>query len=848
MKYVTTALFLFFATGCDLKANLQSLSLLTSVPTCTIENSKITNPPCLLEESLQDQYLSSSEYSGRSATLSSQTVTASTTLTYVAGILDKVEIFSTIPVGWSTGQASLLLDRSLSQQSGSYNPDYLAENIQQGINIFGLTGTFVVTQKPFCSNINTASSTATVSGINLPADPADRKCFAPAGNFIYATAFNGRDKECNTGGGANSQSCFIKQTSNDLYLANATTVPYACTYGGNWFYNSIQDHAEFGKLKSPTISSIVRNFCQVSNGQHFYPEAYGGRSLVCGTIPDPPCWLSVPPGQSRTVSLGDSSSTPVCLEDQNDVLPASWLGAHDEPVSKNNVQCLTAGNNRYVYTQAYDGRFRTCNGTNIGRCYYTGTDVHSGITYYFTSSDNTTCRNNLNSCLNTCMTNKNSCTGNPNTCLNSYTSCYNTCYAKTTAPVGYNQCMVNTCTSTRNSCNTACNALTGTAKTSCLNTCTANYNNCTYVENPRNGIWHLDASLKLTNPTTKALIIPNGATKSAATLLSQLLNTNAIKAGVNIFGVTGSFGGIGIWASGIHRDKSVPQLTLNEENNNYAGTSSEPLPESLMNYYENYKPYREITSIIKDDDGSIVDQNVIASPDRSVWGQTSCGIGATDNTIDKKIADCGNKFGSLSTWDGAINGNAGQGRWTLVTRKLNSTTGTMLEVWRDDRTNMLWSSLVSESTNWCKASGSNNSANTLIPSRYKEDDPSNICDQTTNQNQGVSELVISACVEDTGFTNTDSEFTHNGKVDMNLSSAPVVHWRLPTLYDYEVAEYNGIRFVMPDMGTQRSIPLVEWTATVNSGNRSEAWGINSMDGAHRSLNRSDLAGVRCIGR
>jgi hypothetical protein len=172
----------------------------------------------------------------------------------------------------------------------------------------------------------------------------------------------------------------------------------------------------------------------------------------------------------------------------------------------------------------------------------------------------------------------------------------------------------------------------------------------------------------------------------------------------------------------------------------------------------------------------------------------------------------------------------------------------MVEVWRDERTMMLWSSLVSEGINWCKASGSSNSANVSLNNRYKENDPSDICDDSANQNQGAGVPVISACLEDLGFTSVDSDININGKADMNLTSTPKIHWRMPTFYDYEVAEFNGIRFVLPDMGTQRTVPLVEWTATVNSANRAEAWGINSMDGAHRTINRSDLAGVRCIGR
>lgn len=842
---------LLFSTGCDLKTNLVSLLSVVNVPECEFANDLVTNPPCQLPEGYEGKFVSSQIYSGRTQTIASQTLAASSTLVYDADGFAGVSVVTALPIAWSTGFSTISLDKSTTQQGGTFNPDYQANNIVSGATIFGLTGTYISTQKTYCTNTDTAANTSTVANINNILNAG--QCVAPENNFIYTTPFNGRSNVCNTSGSTNNASCFIQQTAQDLYLSNANAVPLACTYGGNngTFWDTTASSTTYGKLKSPTIGGVVRDYCQVAAGQFFYPDPYGGRSTVCGPVPNPPCYLDIPPFQTRSVNLGQSSTTPLCLEDQTDTLPANWIHGLDEPVSKNKQQCLTAGNSRYVYTTAYDGRYRNCNGTDLGRCYYTGSEVSTGINYIFTTSENTSCRTTLNSCVATCSTAKDTCNlqagADANKCFGQYSQCYYSCYERTavsgTTPVGYGKCADNACVATRNSCNTAC----GT-NTTCKNNCTTAYNDCTYVENPRQGIWYLNASLNLLNPTTKTLIIPAGAKRSSSVPLGQLLNTSAIKAGVNIFGFTGSFGGLGVWASGMHRDKSVPQLTLNEENNNFSGTSDVELPESVPNFYDSLRPYREVTSILKDDDGSAIDQNVFTTPPRTSWGQTQCGVGATQTTIDLKISDCGAKFGSLSSWDGVTNGNAGQGRWTLVVRKLNASTGTMVEVWRDERTMMLWSSLVSESINWCKASGSSNSANTTVHNRYKEADPSAICDNSANQNQAAGVAVVSACLEDLGFTNVDSDININGKADLNLSAAPKVHWRIPTMYDYEIAEYNGIRFVMPDMGTQRSIPLVEWTGTINSANRAEAWGINSMDGAHRTINRSDLAGVRCIGR
>lgn len=845
------AMLFLFTTGCGLKANLVSMLSISNAPECKLIDGEITNPPCELPEGYEEYFISTEKFSGRAAEIASQTISASSTLVFGDDGFEGVSVVSQLPIAWSSGYAMMTLNRSTSQLGGNFNPDYFASNIVSGTSIFGLSGTFISTQKTYCSNTNTASSTSSVPDIGNAIN--QNQCVAPENNYIYTTAFNGRSTLCNVAGGANNASCFVQQATQDLYLANANSVPIACTYGNNngTFWDTVSGSATYGKLKSPTISSVVRDYCQVSQGQYFYPDAFGGRTTVCGPAPNPPCFLDIPSNQTRSVNLGQSSTTPLCVEDQADILPANWLNGLDEPVSKNSVQCLTPGNSRYVYNTAYDGRFRVCNGTNLGKCYYTGSEVSANINYIFTTSENTSCRTTLNSCVNTCATAKDTCNGltgaDANKCFGQYSQCYFSCYERSAVsgatPVGYAKCADNACVTTRNSCNTACGS-----NTTCKNNCASVYNDCKYVENPRSGIWFLNASFGLNNPRTKALIIPAGQKKSAAIPLSDLLNTSAIKAGVSIFGFTGSFGGLGVWASGMHRDKSVPQLTLNEENNNFSGLSENTLPTNIPNFYEPFKPYREVTSITKDDDGSAADQNVLPTPSRSNWGQTQCGVGASYPSIDTKISDCGAKFGSLSSWDGVTNGNAGQGRWALVTRKLNASTATMVEVWRDERTMMLWSSLVSEATNWCKASGSSNSANATVNNRYKENDPSDICDDQSNQNQGAGETVISACLEDLGFTATDADFNINGKVDLSSSVAPKIHWRMPSMYDYEVAEYNGIRFVMPDMGTQRGIPLVEWTATINSANRSEAWGINSMDGAHRVINRSDLAGVRCIGR
>lgn len=84
------------------------------------------------------------------------------------------------------------------------------------------------------------------------------------------------------------------------------------------------------------------------------------------------------------------------------------------------------------------------------------------------------------------------------------------------------------------------------------------------------------------------------------------------------------------------------------------------------------------------------------------------------------------------------------------------------------------------------------------------------------------------------------------------STSPSVFWRLPTLWDYQQANVDGIRFVMPDL-TSTTSPENEWTATIVSNIVGDAWyfsgsingwGISQGAGGIRS---SHLA-IRCVGR
>ncbi len=92
---------------------------------------------------------------------------------------------------------------------------------------------------------------------------------------------------------------------------------------------------------------------------------------------------------------------------------------------------------------------------------------------------------------------------------------------------------------------------------------------------------------------------------------------------------------------------------------------------------------------------------------------------------------------------------------------------------------------------------------------------------------------------------------------MGANSTPAVYWRLPSQHDYELAEVDGIRMVMPDMGvagTNRpnidasTVGSPEWSSTTSSSLRGNGWVFNSQSGPFTTTFHYSSYAVRCVGR
>jgi hypothetical protein len=185
------------------------------------------------------------------------------------------------------------------------------------------------------------------------------------------------------------------------------------------------------------------------------------------------------------------------------------------------------------------------------------------------------------------------------------------------------------------------------------------------------------------------------------------------------------------------------------------------------------------------------------------------------------------EIGSLATWNGASAGNSGEGVWKLVTRNTPQGTCTSsvnscrpVEVWQDQRTGLLWSSLVAGgyastgggqvADNWCRAAGNDQSTTVTSGTAWPTTDPVGYCNSGTYQNQttptsyctekAIYGPTLSPALATENWTTGVYDLAKGGMRAVGGTSSPGVRWRLPTIGDYKQADVNGIRHVMPDMG------------------------------------------------
>ena len=306
--------------------------------------------------------------------------------------------------------------------------------------------------------------------------------------------------------------------------------------------------------------------------------------------------------------------------------------------------------------------------------------------------------------------------------------------------------------------------------------------------------------------TTLSGVIPLGfyPNNTAISFIDSNLISSNIKSGVSIFSVQGSFQGGGIELnSNAYHDKAISPITQLEETTTYAGKN---MPASYRDVPVLTKDdlYRGTESAFNSQNPTYVIRNFTTGVEWNVGvSRKVCGKGINSSLSDK-IFDCYTQHtikpswdagvsGKIS-WDGTKKGSAGEGSWTLVTVYSSSLSNgaacdsSCNEVWKDNRTGLLWSDLMPKKDNWCKASG--NSDNVF----------NNDCSTNKPAQSWCAEVGPSSMVQVNGSGEDWVNGTYTAaKGGMGKYTSIPIRWRLPTKYDFQAADINGYTKVIKDI-------------------------------------------------
>ena len=210
--------------------------------------------------------------------------------------------------------------------------------------------------------------------------------------------------------------------------------------------------------------------------------------------------------------------------------------------------------------------------------------------------------------------------------------------------------------------------------------------------------------------------------------------------------------------------------------------------------------YREIPLVASDTTQAIVSVSA-ARPN------VDCG---TTGSITARIANCLSLNTTRAVWNSGSATYPKYGAWKLVSR-----IGASIEVWRDERTLLLWTYLPSGATtsnNWCRRTGNTelqtggfdcraNSGTSCGGSACQPASPQSACAEAA----GLSSSVTG----ENWATGTYSAYKGAmGKNSLAVTGA-AVRWRSLTLEDYFVALRNGLIYVSPGASAEIQMATIQ---------------------------------------
>jgi len=212
-------------------------------------------------------------------------------------------------------------------------------------------------------------------------------------------------------------------------------------------------------------------------------------------------------------------------------------------------------------------------------------------------------------------------------------------------------------------------------------------------------------------------------------------------------------------------------------------------------------------------------------------------------TIEARIADCNTLNGLWSFYDGKKYGQDGEGDWKLVSVV---GAGPKFEVWRDERTKLLWSDKTTANYNWYQAAGYSKSDPVSFAESEFLSSPGTTDPQTGQVMQPANPVSVCPDVDSGEISaggGTYTNYAANPETDFKAGlSHPQTTWRLPSRSDWLLAEVNGIRKVLPSMDNYF------WSASSYSVFRSFAWffygSVGNLGIDYRFSSNS--VSVRCV--
>ena len=213
-----------------------------------------------------------------------------------------------------------------------------------------------------------------------------------------------------------------------------------------------------------------------------------------------------------------------------------------------------------------------------------------------------------------------------------------------------------------------------------------------------------------------------------------------------------------------------------------------------------------------------------------------------NGSVVRRMRDCSIKNKARSHFIGKKQGQDGAGDWNLVVRltgKDQFNQGRVFEVWRDERTKLIWSDSTNMSYNWFQSAGFSSATDTRLLTYYNAQAGSSIGNTILQPINPISVCANADRLNANGGTRGITRY-RNPAIENQVKGNLNIAWRLPSRNDWFSAFVDGISQVIS------STNISAWTATSTSGNGGRQFKFFPSNGAIQEESPMTLQSVRCV--